>query len=61
MTHFKKITKSPEALVKFVHEVESVYDRCVKGVLNCDNCKCKWCGLAGRKELIDWLNEECEE
>ena len=60
-TNFKKITESPEALAEFVHEAESMYERCCKGDLRCDYCGCKWCGLAGRKHLIDWLNEECKE
>ena len=57
-TNFDRITASPEALAEFVHEAESMYERCCKGDLRCDCCDCKWCGLAGRKELIDWLNEE---
>lgn len=60
-TNFDRITDSPEALAKFVYEVESAYERCIKGDLSCDNCECKWCGLAGRKMLIDWLNEESKE
>ena len=60
-TNFDRITESPEKLAEFVHEAESVYERCAKGDLNCNYCECQWCGLAGRKELIDWLNEECKE
>ena len=60
-TNFDRITESPKKLAEFIHEAESVYERCAKGDLNCDYCGCKWCGLAGRKHLIDWLNEECEE
>ena len=58
--NFDRITASPEALAEFVHEAESMYERCCKGDLRCDYCGCKWCGLAGRKHLIDWLNEESE-
>lgn len=60
-TNFSRITQSPEALAEFIHEAEDVYERCCKGDLNCDYCECQWCGLAGRKELIDWLNEERKE
>jgi hypothetical protein len=60
VTNFDRITASPEALAEFIHEAESVYERCAKGDLNCDYCECQWCGLAGRKDLIDWLNEECD-
>lgn len=58
ITNFDRITANPEALATFVHEAESMYERCAKGDLNCDYCECKWCGLAGRKDLIDWLKEE---
>lgn len=61
ITNFDRITESSEKLAEFIHEAESVYERCAKGDLNCDYCECQWCGLAGRKDLIDWLNEECEE
>lgn len=57
-TNFDRITDSPEKLAEFIHEAESVYERCAKGDLNCDYCECQWCGLAGRKDLIDWLNKE---
>ena len=60
-TNFDRIIANPEALATFIHEAESVYERCAKGDLNCNYCECQWCGLAGRKELIDWLNEESEE
>ena len=60
-TNFDRITESPEVLAEFIHEAESVYERCAKGDLNCDYCECQWCGLAGRKDLIDWLNEESKE
>ena len=60
-TNFERVTESPEALAEFIHEAESMYERCCKGDLRCDYCKCQWCGLAGRKDLIDWLNEECTE
>ena len=60
-TNFDRITASPEALAKFIHKAERAYEKCVNECLNCDNCECQWCGLAGRKELIDWLNEECKE
>jgi hypothetical protein len=60
-TNFDRITANPEELATFVHEAESVYERCCKGDLRCDYCGCKWCGLAGRKHLIDWLDEECKE
>ena len=61
ITNFDRITANTEALATFVHEAESVYERCAKGDLNCNYCECQWCGLAGRKELIDWLNEESKE
>ena len=60
-TNFQRITESPEKLAEFIHEAESVYERCAKGDLICDYCECRWCGLAGRKDLIDWLNEENKE
>ena len=60
-TNFDRITASPEKLAEFIHEAESVYERCAKGDLNCDYCECQWCGLAGRKDLIDWLNGESKE
>ena len=60
-TNFDRITASLEALATFVHEAESMYERCAKGDLRCDYCECQWCGLAGRKGLIDWLNEESKE
>lgn len=60
-TNFDCITASPEALAIFVHEAESIYERCAKGDLNCNYCECQWCGLAGRKDLIDWLNEESKK
>lgn len=59
-THFDRITENPKALATFVHKAEDVYERCCKGDLSCDYCECQWCGLAGRKRLIDWLNEECD-
>ena len=61
ITNFNRITASPEALAEFIHEAESVYERCAKCDLNCDYCECQWCGLAGRKDLIEWLNEENKE
>lgn len=60
-TNFDRITASHEKLSEFIHEAESVYERCAKGDLRCDYCECQWCGLAGRKDLIDWLNEEWEK
>ena len=60
-TNYDRITANPEALATFVHEAESMSERCVIGDLSCNDCECQWCGLAGRKELIDWLNEESEE
>ena len=60
-TNFDRITASPEKLAEFIHEAESVYERCAKGDLNCDYCECQWCGLAGRTDLVDWLNEESKE
>ena len=57
-TNFDRITDSPKALATFVHEAESMYERCVIGDLSCNDCECQWCGVAGRKELINWLNEE---
>ena len=57
-TNFGRITASPVKLAEFIHEAESVYERCAKGDLNCDYCECQWCGLAGRKDLIDWLKQE---
>ena len=61
ITNFDRVTANPEALATFVHEAENMYERCVIGDLSCNDCECQWCGLAGRKELIDWLNEESKE
>lgn len=61
ITNFDRITASPEALATFVYEAENMCERCVIGDISCNDCECQWCGLAGRKDLIDWLNEESKE
>lgn len=60
-TNFQRITASPKALAEFVHEAENMCESCVIGDLSCNDCECQWCGCGGRKDLIDWLNEESQE
>ena len=61
MTNFDRITKTPEALAKFVSKAEAIYERCCNdGDVRCDSCECQWCGIAGRSELIAWLKQESE-
>ena len=56
-TNFDRITKSPEALAKFINKAERIYERCCNDV-DCDFCECQWCGIAGRSELVAWLKQE---
>lgn len=60
-TNFERVTESPEALAEFIHEAECMCESCVVGDLSCNDCERQWCGLAGRKDIIDWLNEESKE
>ena len=56
-TNFDCITKSPEALAKFISKAERIYEKCCNDG-DCDSCKCQWCGVAGRSELVEWLKQE---
>ena len=57
-TNFERITESPETLAEFISEAEWFAERCAEQLLNCETCQCKWCGLAGKLNLIDWLKRE---
>ena len=59
-TNFDRITKTPEALAKFINKAEETYERCCKGDIRCDFCDCQWCGIAGRSELVEWLMQESD-
>ena len=60
-TNFDRITKTPEALAKFINKAEETYERCCKGDIRCDFCECQWCGIAGRSELVEWLKKESKD
>ena len=58
-TNFDQVTASPEALAKFINKAERIYERCCNDSdVRCDFCKCQWCGIAGRSELVEWLKQE---
>ena len=59
-SNFDRVTASPEKLVKFVFEAEMFAVECVNRS-DCDNCKCQWCGLAGRPDIKAWLKQEAKE
>ena len=60
-SNFSRITASHEALAEFINKAEETYERCCKGDIRCDFCDCKWCGIAGRIELVEWLKKESKE
>lgn len=58
MTNFERITESPEKLAEFIYGIDRFYQSGEKDCQQCDLLRyCK----KSKQDVLEWLQEECDE